>query len=116
MSRVQSSSSNSKVTVLGPIDVEQTGFDGLTNPPGQITVGLTSTILLIANPNRKYAHVMNNSGDVIYIQYDINAVLSQGIPVPNRTLYTIETTNLWLGSINAIGVTGSQLIDILEGE
>lgn len=117
MSRVaQSSAGRSQVTIAGPIDVEQTGFDTLTNPPGQIAVGLTSTLVLAANPNRKYAHIMNNTGDNIYIQYSIGAVLGQGILVPNRTLYTIETTNLWLGIINAIGVTGSQLIDILEGE
>lgn len=116
MSRVQSSSSNSKVSVIGPIDVDQIGFDTLTNPPGQIAVGLTTTVLLIANPNRKYAHIVNNTSDAIYIQYSTNAALNQGIKIPPNTLYTIESNNLWLGSINAVGVSGSQLIDILEGE
>lgn len=117
MSRVsQSSAGRSSVNIAGPIDVEVVGFDTLTNPPGQIDVGLTTTILLIANPNRKYAHIVNNSGNPIFIQYDTSAALNQGIKIPPNTLYTIESTNLWLGSVNAIGVAGSQLIDILEGE
>lgn len=117
MSRVaQSSAGRSVVNIGGTVDVDQIGFDTLTAPPGQIAVGLTTTVLFSANPNRKYAHIVNNSSDSIYIQYSSNAALNQGIKIPPNTLYTIESTNLWLGSINAIGVSGSQLIDILEGE
>lgn len=117
MSRIsQSSAGRSQVNISGPIDVEIAGFDTLTNPPGQISVGLTTTVLLIANPNRKYAHIVNNTSDPIYIQYNSNAALNQGIKIPPNTLYTIESNNLWLGSVNAVGVSGSQLIDILEGE
>lgn len=117
MSRVsQSSAGRSSVNIAGPIDVEIVGFDTLTNPPGQVTVGLTSITLFTANPNRKYAHIVNNSGLDIYIQFLNNAIFGQGIKLAPNTLYTIESTNLWLGQINAIGVSASQLIDILEGE
>lgn len=117
MSRVQSSSSNSKVSITGPIDVGQTGFDTLSvGSPAQVAVGLTSIQILDNNPNRKYAHIANNSGKSIYVQYSAPAALNQGIKIPPNTLYTIESTNLWLGIINAIGVTTSQLIDVLEGE
>lgn len=117
MSRVsQSSAGRSQVNVSGPVDVEAVGFDTLTNPPGQISVGLTTTILLVANPDRKYAHISNNSGNPIFIQFNTAAALNQGIKIPAFGLYTIESTNLWLGSINAVGIVASQLIDILEGE
>lgn len=117
MSRVsQSSAGRSSVNIAGPIDVEIVGFDTLTAPPGRVDVGLTSVLLFAANPDRKYAHIVNNSGQTIYIQYSTSASLGQGIKLPPNTLYTIESNNLWLGQINAIGVSASQLIDILEGE
>lgn len=113
----QSSSGKSQVSIAGPVDTEQVGFDALSpGSPTQITVTLSSTTLLAANPNRKYAHISNNSGANIFIQYAVGANLNQGIKIPPNTLFTIESNNLWLGIINAIGVSGSQLIDILEGE
>lgn len=117
MARVsQSSAGRSQVNVSGPVDVEAVGFDTLTNPPGQVAVALTTTLLLAANPNRKYAHISNNSGNPVFIQFDTAAVLNQGIRIPAFGLYTIESNNLWLGSINAISVVAGTLIDILEGE
>lgn len=115
MSRVsQSSAGRSQVNIAGTVPVESIGFD-VANP-SQITVGLTSTQLFAPNPNRQYAHISNNSGDTIYIQYTNPAVLNQGIKLPPNTFYTIEFNNLWLGAVNAVGVVSSQLIDILEGE
>lgn len=84
--------------------------------PSQVTVTDSSTLLMASNSNRKYAHISNNSGQTIYIQYSGSAALNQGIKIPPNTLYTIESSNLWLGSINAIGTTISQIIDIFEGE
>lgn len=118
MARVsQSSSGRSNVSVTGPIDVEANGFDALApGSPGQVTVGVTSVELFAANSNRKYAHISNNSGVTIFIQYSANAVLGQGIKLLPNTLYTIDFNNLWLGSVNAIGTVADLLIDILEGE
>lgn len=117
MSRVsQSSAGRSQVNISGPVDVEIVGFDTLTNPPGQVAVGLTTTLLLAANPNRKYAHISNNSGNPVFIQFDMAAALNQGIRIPAFGLYTIESTNLWLGTVNAVGIIAGTLIDILEGE
>lgn len=113
----QSSSGRSQVSINGPVDTEQVGFDTLSaGSPAQITVGLNSIMLFDVNPNRKYAHIVNNSGMTIFIQYQASAILNQGIKIPPNTLYTIESNNLWLGSVNAIGVSIGQLIDILEGE
>lgn len=130
MSRVQSSSSastvgikdtagNSLTSTNGALDVNadiSNGFDTLAVGPTQVLIGLASSLLLDANPNRKYAHISNNSGQTIFIQYASGAALNQGIKIPPNALFTIESNNLWLGTINAIGVMSNQLIDILEGE
>lgn len=95
-----------------------------TSPPSsfsagahsKIDVGLISVMLFDINPNRKYAYISNNSGQVLYIQYAGDAALGAGIKIPPNTLYTIETTNLWLGSVSAITNVMSALIDIFEGE
>lgn len=101
--------------ISGPVDTVAQGFSSLS-VTGQATVNLVSIELFPANPNRRYAHIVNNSGNVIYIQYSAPALLNAGIKIPPNTLYTIETNNLWLGSVNAIGVINGQVIDILEGE
>lgn len=92
-----------------------TGFATLS-ATGQFALNLVSTEVFPANPNRRYAHIVNNSGNVIYLQYQSPAALNAGIKIPPNTLYTIETNNLWLGSVNAIGVISGQIIDIIEGE
>lgn len=84
--------------------------------PTQKAVGLTSVELFAANPNRKYAHISNNSGNPIYIQYGATAALNQGIKISQGGFFTLEVTNLWRGSINGIGLVASQLIDLLEGQ
>lgn len=117
MARVsQSSAGRSSVNVSGPVDVESSGFDTLSSAPTQVTVNLVSVELFAANPNRKYAHISNNSGHTIFIQYAVSAVLNQGIKLAPNTLYTLDFNNLWLGSVNAISDVSGLLIDILEGE
>lgn len=119
--QIEDSNGNAITATGGALNVndvsQANGFGGLSpGSPGQIPVGTTSVLLLAANPNRKYAHIANNSGQNIYIQYQVGAALNQGIKIPPNGLYTIESSNLWLGIINAIGVASNQLIDILEGE
>lgn len=108
-------STGGALNVTGNLTVSD-GFDTLTpGTPTQLSVGTTSTTLFVANPNRKYAHIVNNSGETIFIQYSVAAALNQGIKLSAGSFFTIESTNLWLGEINAIGVMSNQLIDILEG-
>lgn len=108
-------STGGALNVTGNLTVTD-GFDALTpGTPTQITVGTSSVTLFIANLNRKYAHIVNNSGETIFIQYSVSAALNQGIKLSPGSFYTIESSNLWLGEINAIGVMSGQLIDILEG-
>lgn len=103
------------LNVTGSLSISD-GFSNLTpGTPTQIAVGTTSISLIAANPNRKYAHIVNNSGETIFIQYSVAAALNQGIKLTPGSFYTIESNNLWLGDINAIGLIANQLIDILEG-
>lgn len=92
------------------------GFDTLSpGYPTQRTVGTTSVTIIPSNVNRKYAHVSNNSGEVIFIQFQVSAALNQGVKIWPGGFYTLEETNLWRGDINAIGLMAGQLIDVLEG-
>lgn len=84
--------------------------------PTQMSVGTTSIQIFPANLLRKYAHIMNNSNEAIYIQYSSSAALNQGIKIGPGSFFTLEIDNLWLGVINGIGLMSGQLIDILEGE
>lgn len=99
------------------IEAESFGFNTISPGfPAQISVGTTSIELLPVNTNRKYAHICNNSGQSIFIQYSVSAALNQGVLLRNGCFFTLESTNLWLGSVNAIGVMANQIIDVLEGE
>lgn len=105
------------VTSTGAIQTQTEGFSTITPGfPTQIAVSTSSTQLFAANPNRKYAHIVNNTTETIFIQFQASAALNQGIKMQPGSFYTLESTNLWLGVINAIGNTASQLIDVLEGE
>lgn len=102
----------------GALDVNSGGI-GWANfgqsTPSQVNVGLTSTILLNANPNRLYASFMNNSSQTIYIQYKINAVWQQGFVIRPNAMRDITTIELFLGQVNAITQGSSAMIDVIEG-
>lgn len=115
--QIQDSNGDPILANNGALQVAQVGFSVITaGYPAQIPVGITSVPLFAPNINRKYVHVMNNSQEVIFLQFSVSAALNQGIKVNPGSFYTLESTNLWLGEINAIGVMAGQLIDCLEGE
>lgn len=129
MSRISTSSSGGNVNIQDTNGNAITASDGALNVnldsgfstlapgfPTQVPVTTTSTVLLPPNPNRKYAHIINNSGEQIFIQYQVAAASNQGLKIPPNGFFTLESNNLWLGAINAIGVLSNQLIDVLEGE
>lgn len=96
--------------------VTPAGF-GTISPgyPTQVSVGTTSVQILPDNANRLYAHVVNNTQFIIFIQYLSDAALNQGIKIQPGNFYTIDSSNLYKGVVNAIGTIDAQLIDILEG-
>lgn len=93
-----------------------TGFGNATAGfPKQVPVGITSVILLPANPNRAYAHIFNNGSQPVYVQYAAPAASSQGIRLNVGSFYTISGAELWLGSVNAVTASGTVNVDVMEG-
>lgn len=94
--------------------VTPTGFaTPVSGSPTQVSVSSTTTTLFAPNATRAYAHIFNNSGETIYIQFSANAVLMQGIRLGPGTFFTISGYELWLGQINAI-CSSTALIDTFE--
>lgn len=111
------SNGNPITSTGGRLNTMVGGFSTITpGYPTQVFVGTTSVTLLPANPNRVYAHFVNNSSQAIYMQYQGTAALNQGIYLSPNSLYTIDANNLWLGEVNGIGLIASQPITVLEGE
>ena len=103
--------------VAGTFTSISSGFSTITpGYPTQIAVGTTSKQLFAANANRVYAHIFNNSAQMIWIQYEVSAAMNQGVRINPGSFFTLNSDNLWLGIINAIGLVSGQLIDVLEGE
>lgn len=100
------------LTIDGAVTVA-TGFSSGSNTLPNATT--TSSTVLAANPNRKYAYINNQSGSTIYIKLGAAAVVGQGIKLVNDSKYEITRDNLWLGTVNAITNAGTHALDIFEG-
>ena len=75
-----------------------------------VEVGLASTLVLAANPNRVDADLVNDGANVIYLARGNAAVLNAGIRLnPNGGSYRIGTNNLFLGAINGISTNETNL-------
>lgn len=116
--QIEDGNGNPITSTNGALDVNvDSGFDTLSaGSPGQIAIDSNSTVLLVANTARRYAHFVNNSAQVMYVQYGISAALGQGIRLMPGSMYTIDFNNLWLGSINAVCANTGFFLDVLEGE
>ena len=97
------------VTLLGSITT-------MTHTP--ITAAATTTAALAANANRKYALLVNDSDEVIYIKLGAEAVLNQGIRL-NASGGSYEMSNsignLTTGAINCISTSGGKILLATEG-
>lgn len=107
-------------TETNPLEVTTKGaridnsFSNGSNTRPSITN--TSSTILAFNNNRKYALIINNSGQNVYLKFQDDAVVGEGIPLPSGTIFEISADNLWVGSINAIrGGGGTSVIDVFEG-
>lgn len=100
----------------GNVTTTPAGFGNLSpGYPTQVSVTTSSSVLLPSNIARLYAHIVNNTQFEIFIQYSSAAALNQGIKLQPGNFYTIDSSNLYTGVVNAIGSAGTQLIDVLEG-
>lgn len=84
--------------------------------PTVITVADQSTPLLLSNPARLYASFVNNTGQVVYIQYGVPAVYKRGKFLFPNSERTITLDELYTGAVYAICSEGNTaLIDVIEG-
>lgn len=107
-----------KFTDANPASMKLTGrLTAITH--SVLTVTTTSQQVLAANPDRKYAMLINDSDTVIYIKIGAPAVVGEGIRLnPNGGSYEMSSAigNLHTGAINAIhGGTGTKNLLIAEG-
>lgn len=79
------------------------------------TVTTTSSTILAANSNRKYAYIFNQSGTAIYIKLGATAVANEGFRIANNDFFEITSVKLWTGAVNAVRGTGSGDVDVFEG-
>jgi len=79
------------------------------------TVGVVSTEVVAANPNRVDLELVNDCKEDMYLARGNPAVIGSGFKlVPNGT-YNIDTQNLYCGAINAICLLGQANITVSEG-
>ena len=68
-----------------------------------VEVGLASTLVLGANPNRVDCDLTNDSANIIYLARGNAAVIGSGLPLmPKGGTYHIGVDNLFLGAIYGI--------------
>ncbi len=78
--------------------------------PGQVTVGATSTPVLLANPSRTGLVLTNVSANIISIGLGAAAVLNYGITLTPNGVWVMDEFTFITVAINAIaGMAGSAL-------
>lgn len=97
--------------------VTAAAFGTVTN--AYISLGTnTTTQLLAANSNRKYAYISNNSGGSIAIQFGSATGLTsaaKGLVIPNGNFYELKGDNLYTGAVFAFTNSSGLVIAVTEG-
>lgn len=78
----------------------------------------TTTQLLAANSNRKYAYISNNSGGLIAIQFGSATGLTtaaRGLVIPNGNYYELKGDNLYTGAVFAFTNSSGLTVAVTEG-
>ena len=84
--------------------------------PATATVSTASVVVLAANANRKYAAIVNDGGQPIYLAFGAPAVVGSGIRLNgNGGTYEITNANLTTQDIRAIRSSGSAPVTVQEG-
>jgi hypothetical protein len=82
-----------------------------------VSIGNVSTLVLAANPDRRYLFLVNDSDESIYVSLGSAAVMNTGILLTSQGgALTLDTTTMWTGSVYAISATGGKNLTICEGE
>jgi hypothetical protein len=83
---------------------------------GNSIVGtINSGVVVNGNNNRRYLLITNDSNYKIYLALGVVATLGQGIPLDPNDSYESYHDNLFVGTINAIGVGASCNLSYQEG-
>lgn len=97
--------------------VTAAAFETVSNTYASLTVN-TTTQILAANSNRKYAYISNNSGGTISIQFGSATGLtsvSRGLVIPNGNYYELKGDNLYTGAIFAYTNASGLVVAVTEG-
>ena len=100
-------------------DISINDFDSwstLDEGSGAVSVGATSTAILAANADRKYACIVNISDEWVYLGLGEAAVADQGIPLAPNGMgkYEITPDNRFVGAVNGICASGSKTVTKVE--
>lgn len=98
----------------------QLGGDIVNSFKGTVTndknaLSTTSEVVLAANAGRRYAYFHNTDAAIdITLSFGETAVADEGIVLEPGGFYEIDTSNLYLGAINAIADSGTPTLAIVE--
>lgn len=85
--------------------------------PDNVSVGVTTTEILAVNSARKYAIIVNDSDETIYLAFGAAAVMHKGIRInANGGSYEFEGDKPFRGAVNGICATGSKNVCISEND
>ena len=82
-----------------------------------VSVTTSSTVLIAANPNRKYLALMNNGAGAVTLSFDTNAAVagSGWTLAASGGGITWEATGVPIQAINGITASGTSSVVVLEG-
>jgi len=89
-------------------------FAAASTPNGAVEVGSSTTEILAANANRKYALITNDGAETVYLSFGDDAVMHEGLPLGPGVAYEILPGNLYTGAINGICENGGANVCIVE--
>ena len=101
----------SKGTQTNNIKVEK-GKESSASSNTKVSVGSTSTTVLAANANRRFAVIVNDSDEDIYLNLSGTAVINEGIRINANGGNYVE--DIYTGIITGICASGSKNVTITE--
>lgn len=84
--------------------------------PASVTVGVASTEIIAAEPTRRYAIIVNDSNEDMYLGIGAAAVMNAGIRLNKKGgAYEVNADNLTTQAINGITASGGNNATATEG-
>ena len=91
----------------------QNGLNSIVNT--SVAVGTASTQVLAGNSKRKYALLVNDSNEAMYLGIGQAAVTNKGIPLAIGAAYEISGVNLITTPVYAMCASGAKNLCVVEG-